>query len=470
MTMLVAQLGLTICGEVTTLSLRLGFILLFAGSTWVLFRWTSRWYGEWAGFYAALALNLAAYYTAAAGAFALPDGPLLFFSLLTLWGLSEALIEPTTVRKPWAWVWVGLACAGALLSKYHAVFLPAGALLYILVTPGTRRWLLRPGPYLAAGLGLCGFLPVLIWNLQHDWASFAFQASRAVGWRFRPDALLVTIGGQVLYLFPWIWLALVLVLFRLLRTGNALGGVERLLLCHSVVPLSFFLAVSCVRMSLPHWSLTGFVPLFPVVGAQWAAMMTDAPGKTRRRFAWQAGTTIVLAAVIVIQTRLGVVHLDRDPSLQMKDWTPVVRELEARGLVGQPGTFLFTRCWFESGHLAFAVRNRAPVLCYDEDARGFAYWSQPEDWLGQDGILVSHSDNPTEYNNYTPYFRKIQLIAQFPSLRNGQSLGIVRVFRCTEQIQPFPFRPDVRRNAGKAEANAGVGVPSSDALLSAGRR
>ena len=47
---------------------------MFAGATWVMFAWASRWYGELAGFYAALALNLSAYYTAAAGAFVLPMG------------------------------------------------------------------------------------------------------------------------------------------------------------------------------------------------------------------------------------------------------------------------------------------------------------------------------------------------------------------------------------------------------------
>ena len=164
MTMLVERLGLALLGGgVSELSLRLGFVLLFAGSTWIMFRWTLRWYGEWAGFYAALALNLTAYYTAAAGAFVLPDGPLLFFSLLTMWRLSEAVVSdrwsvasgqwsvisgqsrsrrlspPTTGHSPlttghWPlatllpWVWVGLAWGAACLSKYHAIFLPAGAL------------------------------------------------------------------------------------------------------------------------------------------------------------------------------------------------------------------------------------------------------------------------------------------------------------------------------------------------------
>src|SRR5262249_30282031 len=152
--------------------------------------------------------------------------------------------------------------------------------------------------------------------------------------------------------------------------------------CQALVPLAFFLAVSCVRTNLPHWSLFGFIPLFPALGAKWAAVARDAPARMHRRLALWAGTALLAAAVAVIQARLGVVSVRPDPALEMSGWTSVARELDARGLVGRPGTFLFTGRWFHSGQLAFAIRNRAPVLCYNAaDARGFGYWSRPEDWL-----------------------------------------------------------------------------------------
>ncbi|MBY0395590.1 MAG: glycosyltransferase family 39 protein, partial [Thermoleophilia bacterium] len=140
-------------GFESVLALRLGFILLFAGSTWLMARLGTRLYGERAGLLAAFGLNVSAYHTAAAGAFALPDGPLLFFWLLTLDRLAAALGigEAQPPRRPnLAWAAVGFAWGGALLSKYHAVFLPMGALLYLALDPPARVWLRRPGPYLAA--------------------------------------------------------------------------------------------------------------------------------------------------------------------------------------------------------------------------------------------------------------------------------------------------------------------------------
>src|SRR4051812_33468671 len=119
---LVESLGIALAGgTVSTFSLRLGFILLFAGSTWLMARLGARFYGARAGLLAAFALNVTAYHTSAAGVFALPDGPLLFFWLLTLDRLAAALDAPegSGVRP---WVGVGLAWGGAMLSKYHAVF------------------------------------------------------------------------------------------------------------------------------------------------------------------------------------------------------------------------------------------------------------------------------------------------------------------------------------------------------------
>ncbi|MGD0040581.1 MAG: glycosyltransferase family 39 protein, partial [Isosphaeraceae bacterium] len=110
--------GLTLSGAVFSgVALRSGFIALFAATTWLMWRIAGRWYGPRAGFFAALALNLTGYYGLAASTFALPDGPLLFFWLLTIDRLSVALEQP---RRTWPWVWVGLAWGGAMLSKYHA--------------------------------------------------------------------------------------------------------------------------------------------------------------------------------------------------------------------------------------------------------------------------------------------------------------------------------------------------------------
>lgn len=97
---LVSAVGLKLMGWYSPiLGVRLGFIAMFAGSTWLMSRLTTRFFGEQAGFMAALALNVTFFYGVMAGTLAGPDGPLLFFWLLTLDRLAAAF-EARSERQP----------------------------------------------------------------------------------------------------------------------------------------------------------------------------------------------------------------------------------------------------------------------------------------------------------------------------------------------------------------------------------
>src|SRR5207237_8125153 len=122
--------------------------------------------------------------------------------------------------------------------------------------------------------------------------------------------------------------------------------------------------------------------------------MGTKPWQTRRRLVAGAVVTVLAAVLIVAQAQFGIIKVEKDPTLETSGWTSVVHELEQRGLLNKPGTFLFTDHWYDSGQLAFAVRNRFPVLCYNTDARGFAYWTRPEEWVGHDGLFVCVRDRP----------------------------------------------------------------------------
>jgi 4-amino-4-deoxy-L-arabinose transferase-like glycosyltransferase len=446
MVMLLVRAGLELCGgAVNNLSLRLCFILMFAGSTWILARFTARWFGSWAGVYAGLLWNLAPMFSIIVGAQAMPDGPFLFFSLLTMAALAHALIDvPTDKFAMRRWIWVGLSWGGALLSKYIAVFLPAGAVLFILLTPSKRRVLRTPGPYVATLIGMVAFLPVVYWNATHDWVSFTFQAGRAVGTEFRPVAAARMLLGQIGLLTPWLWLLLTGALVGLMRHWRGQRPIEQLLVCMAVVPLTFFLAVSCVKNVHANWTMIGFVPLLPIMGQRCVAWAERWPRVARYAVAAWAAPLIVFAFVSALHTRTGLVPLPDDPAFEQSGYDSLAAELDARGLVGIPGTFIFSERWHECGQIGFALANRAPVLCYSAmDARGFAYWSRPAEWIGYDGILISLGDCPWDEKTYAPFFRHIDQVAEFWMTRAGKPFRLVRVYRCVEQLREFPYRYSV---------------------------
>jgi hypothetical protein len=374
-----------------------------------------------------------------AGGFALPDGPFLFFGLLTMAAASEAAVaDPNRVRP---WLWVGIAFGGALLSKYHAVFLPAGVVLFAAVTPGARRLLWSPGPYLAVAIGFAMFAPVVVWNAENGWASFVFQGGRAVGKGFKPEGLGAVLFGPIGYLLPWVWWLLVVAAATRLRHFRAVGGVERLMVCLTIVPMLLFVAVGCVRWVLPHWPLIAYVPLFPLAGKAWAERAVLEPEWSRRWVRRMAAAVLVIYAVGVAQGRFGLVKFPgKDPLNDVSGWASVAAELDARGLVGTPNTFLMTTRWFDSGQLAFAVRDRMPVLNYNAaDARGFAFWSTPDQWVGWDGVLVTTNKDESEVEVLGHFFESTELLAEFPMTRGGVPFRDVKVWRFRGQKVAFPF-------------------------------
>jgi 4-amino-4-deoxy-L-arabinose transferase-like glycosyltransferase len=104
-----------------------------------------------------------------------PDTALIPFAVAMVWTLVR-LAESNDAR--W-WLAAGVFAGLSLLSKFTAIMLLPAVLAFMLVPDWRRRWLLSPYPWLAALIAVVLFLPVLIWNAGHDWASFRFQFVRA---------------------------------------------------------------------------------------------------------------------------------------------------------------------------------------------------------------------------------------------------------------------------------------------------
>src|ERR1700760_4283715 len=105
-----------------------------------------------------------------------PDVAMIPFAVAMLWALVR-LAESSDAR--W-WLAAGLFGGLALLSKFTALMLVPAVLAFMLVPDWRRRWLRSFWPWLAALIAIAVFSPVLIWNGEHDWASFRFQSVRAI--------------------------------------------------------------------------------------------------------------------------------------------------------------------------------------------------------------------------------------------------------------------------------------------------
>jgi 4-amino-4-deoxy-L-arabinose transferase-like glycosyltransferase len=384
---------------------RLPFIALGALSTWLLYRVTARLFSHRAGLWAAVAFTLSPVLGFTSASWVLPDGPQLAALLAATICLSRALDA-----RGWRWwlatgVYVGLA----MMSKYTAALVMAGGVIAIATQPCHRHWLARPQPYVAALIALLIFAPQIIWNAQHHWASFAFQGGRAATARFRPFGPLATLGGEALFLLPWIWLGLITVFIRGLRAGPA-NPTTWLLCWLATGPVVVFAVVSLwSRNVLFHWAAPGYLFLYPILGAELA---TWRPAVARR---WATATATLLCVGLILVTSevrlhwLGLVST-ADPGLQALDWTPLRPALAARSLL-TPELIAGTD-WANTGKIAYSLGPDIKVLCLNTDAREFRFSTAERDHLGADILIVApHLTEPQITARYGSLFDSIETLA-----------------------------------------------------------
>jgi 4-amino-4-deoxy-L-arabinose transferase-like glycosyltransferase len=167
-----------------------------------------------------------------------PDVALIPFAVAMVW----ALIRLTESGDGRWWLAAGIFAGLSLLSKFTALmFLPA-VVAFMLVPSWRRRWLRSTYPWAAALIAVVLFSPVLIWNAQHDWASFRFQSVRATAvheWSLRTvgEFMGLQFGLVGFILLPVVLSGLTLTAWRGYRRGNA---VAILLSTAVIVPFCYF--------------------------------------------------------------------------------------------------------------------------------------------------------------------------------------------------------------------------------------
>jgi 4-amino-4-deoxy-L-arabinose transferase-like glycosyltransferase len=422
-----------LAGTEAPVVVRLPFILLFALSTWLMYRLGTVTVGKQAGLWAAILLNLSPVFTLTTGDWVLPDGPLDCALLGAALCLMSALAR-TPLRAPHWWAATGLWAGLALFSKYSAILTIGGAGLYLLTQPAHRQWLRRPHPYGAAAVAAVVFSPVIIWNATHGWASFAFQGARAEAAHLHPLAPLATLGGEALFVLPWIWLPMIWVLVMALRRGPRFWR-HWLLAWLALPPIVVFAAISLwsSQRVLFHWAAPGYLMLFPLLG-EWVARHLD-NRHVRRTLIGTAAALVAVVAVVAVQVRTdwlqpavtAFAH-GRDPDLDGIDWTSLRTDLAARGLLDRPGLVVGATNWRDAGKIAYALGPRVTVIVLNSDARQFGFGVTPADVIGQDVLIVAleHADRVAA--EYGRSFASIEALPSAAISHAGQDIATVAVF------------------------------------------
>jgi 4-amino-4-deoxy-L-arabinose transferase-like glycosyltransferase len=329
-----------------------------------------------------------------------PDVALIPFAVAMVWALIR-LHESGDAR--W-WLAAGVFAGLALLSKFTAVMLIPAVLAFMLVPDWRRRWLLSPYPWLAALIAFTLFLPVLIWNAGHDWASFKFQFVRAIAirqWSFRTvgDFIGLQFGLVGFILLPVVLTGVALTAWRGYRRGDA---VAILLSTCVMVPLGYFLWKSLTLRVGDTWPMFIWPAGFAAAAINIAMLPREGwPGwLVRSSYPWAVAAIASGIAFVILVFLYYVVSpwnfIGRaDPAGGEAGYEQVAERAKA-DLQKIGATWIATTDYRTYAMLRWYLRDRVPVIEINERGRYLGFRDPGMDRVrGHTGLYVGREPDNT---------------------------------------------------------------------------
>jgi 4-amino-4-deoxy-L-arabinose transferase-like glycosyltransferase len=421
-----AGIAMRLFGTEAPWAVRLPFVLLFAGSTWLMFQLAGRMFGMAAGVWAALTLTLAPVFSVSFGTFVLPDGPAVFFLLAAALFLARILFHKPVPGAPalW-WIAVGVLAGLAMLSKFNAALFPLAVFVWLLTND--RRQLATPGPWLAAVAALLVVSPALIWNAQHGWIGISFQAQRVAASGLHLDLFAQQVGGELLYLTPWLAVPLIISLLRALGRGPA---EERgwLLALAALGPIVLFTVTTLWSRGLPHWTMPGWLFAIPLFGRDAAALAAERPRFARGYMGVVAAVFVVLFAAFAVQaTRGGLIpasvtaaNAGLDPTADLVDWTALKPALAGYDVIAAPD-------WMVAGKASYAAGPGPATVCLCDQPLQFYFRSDWSEVVFRDAIVVVPAGRAGEWARLAPYFDTLTPLPPVTITRAGRPLLVLEL-------------------------------------------
>jgi hypothetical protein len=329
MVAVVIRLGTMIAGD-TELGVRLVSILLALPMSFAMYRTASLLFGgQRVAATATILLNVTL--MAAVGTMIVtPDAPLIVASSFVLLFLAEVL---ATGRGVW-WLAVGAAVGAALLSKYTALFFGPVILVWLLMVPKLRRWLISPWPYFGGVVALAMFSPVILWNADHQWVSFLKQFGRARVEDITLRFIVEVIPTQIVFATPLVFVLAAMGLYALIKRRDGAFAARALVSASVWVIVAYFLWHSLHSRVEANW----FGPIYPALALAAAFAATVTPWDARaQRVAdfcarWAAPVGVVMFAALVLQANTGWLSgYRRDATVRSigVGWRELARQIEA---------------------------------------------------------------------------------------------------------------------------------------------
>lgn len=244
---------------INTFGVRFSSVVIFILTSWIFFISARKLFSEKTAFTAVILLNILPVFSFLGAVITIPDSPLSLFWILTFY-LFIKLIE--TSQKKY-WYFLGFSIGLALLSKYTAVMLFPSIIVFLLFSKNHRFWFARKELYISVLISFICFIPVILWNIENNWASFGFQLQHGFGKtlpQISPTLFFRSIGAQAGFVSPLLFGFYVFALYRCAKEGFIKKDKYSLFVASFSLPvLLFFTSIATFNEILPHWPAMGYL-------------------------------------------------------------------------------------------------------------------------------------------------------------------------------------------------------------------
>jgi 4-amino-4-deoxy-L-arabinose transferase-like glycosyltransferase len=375
--------------------------------------------GEWRVGMAAGALLNATLLFGAGSVTMTPDTPLLFFWTLCF----AALARVASGGAAFNWLLAGAMAGLAMDSKYTAVLLAPGILVWLLAARGMRVWLGRWPLWAGAALAAAGVAGVVVWNAGHGWASFAKQGGRVGDFHLARAAQFLgeLIGGQIGLSTPLIAVLCGAGMATALRRWRDPGW--GLLAALSWVPGLVFVEHALGDRVQANWPAILYPPA-SVAAARLA-------GSWRRLVRPAVALGLVMTVAVWVQAAAAPLALPRalDPTLaQLGGWPDFAAAVAARAAAAR-ADFVAADNYGDTAELARLLPGRLPVIGVEPRWAFFALPSGRAAMAGRTGLLV-RSARRSGVPDFSAWSR-VEELGEIARSRSGATAEIYRLYRVT---------------------------------------
>jgi len=306
----------------------------------------------------------------------------LLFALVIPIIFTVIAIEENNRLKDWLWLGFLLGLAG--LAKYTAFLFVIAIIIYL---PIKKRYdlFISLKLLLAVALSAVMITPVILWNIQHDWISFAFQAGHVAGehpidWKGFAASIGAQFGAYSPLLFPVAYYGL----YRSLRSKNSLLFLSGIF---ALVIIAFFTYTSLFNRALPHWSGLFYLLMIPVG----SAFLYQKAIAWNRYIRYSVGFSFVVSIILYCELIFKVIPFPDYQSLHRDIYGFDTIMKEANALVKDDEAIAVTNWSLASRAIFYNLPYRSDVFLIDNRNDQFDIW-QKKSPLGRDLIFIDTHD------------------------------------------------------------------------------